>query len=302
MIPLSDPDIERQRAPLVTIALIVANVLVFVYQWRLDSLESFEFIYKFGAIPAEILGSTILDVVPVLIGQEIKIVDVATPAPVWTTMFTSMFMHGGFFHLGGNMVYLWVFGNRLEDRFGHLGYLAFYLVAGVAAVLAQSAVTSSSTTPIVGASGAIAGILGAYILLYPFSRVTTLILVGIIVVLRIPAVILLGVWALLQLFNGLGSIGPEVTTTGVAYFAHLGGFALGLGVVTLYYMSSLIMFAGEALPSVAKQIFGGFWRRKPKGLQHWTSVSCPKCGSDGLDFIDLPVRKWVCRRCGEKFR
>ena len=286
---------------MVTVALIVANALIFLYQLSLNDFESFEFIYKFGAIPAELFGSTDLDVVPVLVGQQIKLADVATPAPIWTTMFTSMFMHGGFFHLVGNMVYLWVFGNRLEDRFGHLGYLAFYLVAGIAAVLVQSAVTSSSTTPMVGASGAVAGVLGAYILLNPFSRVKTLVVAVIIVVLRIPAVILLGLWALLQLFNGLGSIGPEVATTGVAYFAHLGGFALGLAVVTLYYLSRLLLFAGEAMPSLANKMLGGRSRTTPKGIQRWASVSCPDCGSNELDFIDPPVRQWVCRRCRSKF-
>ena len=147
-----------------------------------------------------------------------------------------MFLHGGFMHLAGNMLFLWVFGDNVEYRFGRIQFLAFYLGAGIAAVWAQTLVSSNSTIPMIGASGAIAGVLGAYLLLFPFSRVTTLVIMGLIFVTRVPALLLLGFWVALQVFSGIGSLVPNSPAGGVAYFAHLGGFAAGLAVVTAYHL------------------------------------------------------------------
>ncbi len=235
MIPLSDPDLRRQSFPYVTLALIAVNVVVFVYQLSLSSIDEFIFTYRFGVIPAELTGG-------LEFGQRLLItgagnagipVDLTSPIPTWGTMFSSMFLHGGFLHLAGNMVFLWVFGDNIEDRFGRLRFLAFYLAAGLAAAWAQTLINTESEVPMIGASGAIAGVLGAYLLLYPHSRITTLIFMGFIFVIRVRAVFLLGFWAFLQAFSSLGSLGAAATG-GVAYFAHLGGLVAGLAVVAAY--------------------------------------------------------------------
>jgi membrane associated rhomboid family serine protease len=150
------------------------------------------------------------------------------PSPV-VTIFTSMFMHGGLFHIAGNMLYLWIFGNNVEDTLGHGRYLIFYLACGVAAAMAQTAVGPGSPIPMVGASGAVSGVLGAYLLLFPHAHVTTLIILGFFFrLVQIPAVIVLGFWIVLQVLNGLGSFGAS---GGVAFFAHIGGFVAGLGLL-----------------------------------------------------------------------
>ena len=191
-----------------TIGFIAVSVLVFIYQLSLDDLGTFVFTRRFGAIPSELLGGEQIENILVRSGLAAYRVDVATPIPTWGTVFTSMFMHGGFMHLAGNMVYLWVFGNSMESRMGSPVFAVFYLAAGVGAVFAQAVTNSSSTIPMVGASGAVAGILGAYLVLYPTSRIDTLVMVGIITSIRVPAYVLLGIWLFLQLFNGLGSLGP----------------------------------------------------------------------------------------------
>jgi len=155
---------------------------------------------------------------------------IADPANGFLTVFTSMFMHAGWVHLGGNMLYLWIFGDNVEDRFGHLRFLIFYLVCGVAATFAQMAFNKASEVPNVGASGAIAGVLGAYILLYPGSRVR--VLMGRNVV-PMPALAVIGLWILLQFVSGIGSISNTADTGGVAYMAHIGGFAAGFALTFL---------------------------------------------------------------------
>ncbi len=234
MIPLSDPDLRRHTTAYVTTGLIIANVLAFLYQWSLDGLDQFLVIYRYGAIPAELTGQ--VDLGPARVGTSVGpvLVDLSGPLPNWATMFSSMFLHGGWLHLGGNMVFLWVFGRAVEDRLGHVRFLAFYLAAGVAAVWAQTGVDTGSQVPMVGASGAIAGVLGAYFLLFPFSRIITLFMFGFIFSARVPAFLLLGFWAALQAFNGVGSLGTSSAGSGVAYFAHLGGFAAGLAAIAAY--------------------------------------------------------------------
>ena len=303
MIPLSDSDTKLRTTPFVTGLLVGLNVLVFLYQLSLNDVESFMFTYKLGAIPAEVLGSAELTTIPVLVGSAVRQIDVHSPVPTWTTVFTSMFMHGGFMHIGGNMLFLWVFGRMIEDLFGHIVYLFFYLIAGTMAVFAQSWLTATSTVPMVGASGAVAGVLGAYFLLNPFARINTLIVMGIITTIRIPAIALLGFWAVLQLFNSIGSLGPQVSTGGVAYFAHLGGFLFGLIVVAGYRLTIRGRRVASLVARAPRTWLGKLaGTSSRKGVQHWSSVSCPGCGSNELDYIDPPVRRWRCRRCDRVFR
>ena len=149
-----------------------------------------------------------------------------TPVPTWVTIFTSMFMHGGFFHFAGNMMFLWAFGDNIEDRLGHVKYLFFYLFTGIVATLVHFAIDPSSSTPLVGASGAISGVLGAYVLLYPYNRVKVLVVLYIITAIELQAAILLGLWFVWQLFQGLISLGFS-SQVNVAFFAHIGGFVAG---------------------------------------------------------------------------
>ena len=219
MFPLKDDNPSR-TAPVVTVALIVLNALVFLYQISLqaggpDGARAAQaFIEEFGLVPCRLTGAC-------RVGPEL-------PLPV-LTIFTSMFMHGGLFHIGGNMLYLWIFGNNVEDTLGHIRYLIFYLLSGIAAALAQTVVGPSSLVPMVGASGAISGVLGAYLVLFPGAHVTTLIILGFFFrVVQIPAMVVLGFWIVLQVLNGLGSFGAS---GGVAFFAHIGGFVAGMGLL-----------------------------------------------------------------------
>ena len=219
MFPLKD-DNPSNTAPIVTVALIVLNALFFVYQISLEAggpdgaRAGQAFIEEFGLVSCRLTGAC-------RVGPEL-------PSPV-LTIFTSMFMHGGLFHIGGNMLYLWIFGNNVEDTLGHGRYLLFYLLSGVAAALAQTAVGPSSTVPMVGASGAVSGVLGAYLILFPGAHVTTLIILGFFFrLVQIPAMVVLGFWIVLQLLSGLGSFG---SSGGVAFFAHVGGFLAGMGLL-----------------------------------------------------------------------
>ncbi|MEX2220296.1 MAG: rhomboid family intramembrane serine protease [Candidatus Rokuibacteriota bacterium] len=219
MFPLKD-DNPARTTPIVTIGLIVANLLVFLYQVSLEAggvqgaRAGQAFIEEFGLVPCRLTGAcrSTLDL----------------PSPI-ATIVTSMFMHGGLFHIGGNMLYLWIFGNNIEDTLGHARYLLFYLACGTAAALAQTAIGPSSPVPMVGASGAVSGVLGAYLLLFPHAHVTTLIILGFFFrLVKIPAVIVLGFWIVIQVISGLGSFGAS---GGVAFFAHIGGFVAGLGLL-----------------------------------------------------------------------
>jgi rhomboid family protein len=219
LFPLKDDNPSR-TTPVFTIALIITNVLVFIYQVSLEvggaegARAAESFVREFGLVPCRLTGSCHSS--PDL------------PSPV-LTIFTSMFMHGGWFHVGGNMLYLGIFGNNVEDTLGHLRYLLFYLASGVAAALAQVAISPTSDVPMVGASGAVSGVLGAYLLLFPHAHVTTLIILGFFFrVVKVPALIVLGFWIVLQVLNGLGSFGAR---GGVAFFAHIGGFLAGIALL-----------------------------------------------------------------------
>ncbi len=204
MFPIGDDNSTRQTAPVVVYALIALNVALFFAELNGGD----PFIVRWAFVPRRFL---------------------ADPAGGFVTVFTSMFMHGGWLHLGGNMLYLWIFGDNVEDRFGHLKFLVFYLLCGIAATFAQMAFNPGSNVPNVGASGAIAGVLGGYILLFPGARVR--VLMGRSVV-PMPAFVVIGLWIILQLVSGIGSIAPTADTGGIAYMAHIGGFAAGF-VLTL---------------------------------------------------------------------
>lgn len=209
MIPLRD-SIPSRTVPIVNISLIIVNVLIFFLELSLGQ-DLGAFIYTFGLIPAELTsaftgsGSAIFAVVP---------------------LFTSMFLHAGWFHLLGNMLFLWVFGDNVEDMMGHRRYLLFYVLCGLGATATHVAFAPYSEIPVVGASGAIAGVLGAYFLLFPRARVLTLIPIFFIHLIEVPALVFLGFWFVMQFFSGLFSIGVP-SAGGVAWWAHVGGFATG---------------------------------------------------------------------------
>jgi membrane associated rhomboid family serine protease len=206
MFPIGDDNSARRSLPVVTWALIALNVAFFF----LELNGGDQFILRWAFVPRRFL---------------------ANPGGSFLTVFTSMFMHGGWVHLGGNMLYLWIFGDNVEDRFGHLKFLVFYLLCGIAATFAQMAFNSESNVPNLGASGAIAGVLGAYILLFPGARVR--VLMGRSVV-PVPALVVIGLWIVLQFVSGIGSIANTADTGGIAYMAHIGGFVAGF-VLTLLF-------------------------------------------------------------------
>ena len=234
MIPIADAGVPRGRRPVVNIALIAINVVVFLYELSLNDFETFRFTYQFGVVPSELTSGAELLLIPVLTPIGLIKVDVASPIHPWGTVFTSMFIHGGWMHIIGNMLFLWVFGDNIEDRLGHVKYLLFYIVAGIAAVWTQAAIDIDSRTPLIGASGAISGVLGAYLITFPYNRITTLVVFIFITVIRVPAMFVLGSWFILQLFNGLGSLGPAASGAGVAYMAHVGGFVAGVLIMAVY--------------------------------------------------------------------
>ncbi|HVF76821.1 MAG TPA: rhomboid family intramembrane serine protease [Solirubrobacteraceae bacterium] len=241
MFPLKD-NIPTDRTPYVTIAFIVINVLAYFVLQRGGILSgpSDSGVLDYGAIPYEIThpGKECA-----LAGEQIACEGqpgVAGEAPdqpaTILTVFTSMFMHGSLLHLGGNMLFLWIFGNNVEDSMGHVKFVVFYLLGGLAAVLAQTAIDPDAAIPTIGASGAVAAVLGGYILLYPRARVVTIIfIVFFFTILELPAMLVLGLWFLLQLFYGAAEVAtPAGGGGGVAYFAHIGGFALGLLLIKVF--------------------------------------------------------------------
>lgn len=218
MIPLRD-DNPVYATPVVTWALVASCVLVFLWQFSLSDAGFQRVVFTLGVIPAVLLGNAQLP-------PEIAVV------PPSVTMLTSMFLHGGWLHLAGNMLYLWIFGDNIEDRMGRLRFLLFYLACGIAAVLAQALPEPEGRTPMIGASGAISGVLGAYLLLFPRARVLVLVPLGFILkALRLPAVWVLGLWFFVQLVSSLMAPAGE---GGVAFRAHLGGFVAGLAFAPLF--------------------------------------------------------------------
>jgi membrane associated rhomboid family serine protease len=218
MFPLKD-DVPSRSIPVITLTLIALNVLAFLYQVSLGlsgdpaaARAAQAIVFEFGATPCRLTGVCPPD---------------DLPNPV-LTIFTSMFLHGGLFHIGGNMLYLWIFGDNVEDTLGHGRFLGFYLVSGVAAAVAQTLVAPASRVPMIGASGAVSGVLGAYLFLFPHASVLTLVTFGFFIrFVHIPAVIVLGFWIVVQFLNGFLSVGAG-DGGGVAWFAHIGGFAAGV--------------------------------------------------------------------------
>lgn len=223
MIPLRD-DNPSTIVPVVTIAFVVGCVLVFLWQVSLGPIRGQQAIFALGVIPAVLLGDGALP-------PELAIV------PPYLTTLTSMFMHGGWMHLIGNMLYLWIFGDNVEDSMGHVRFVIFYVLCGLAAVFAQALPEPSSTVPMVGASGAISGVLGAYLLLYPHARVLVAIPLGFIIqTVRIPAGIVLVLWFGLQLLSQVATPAGE---GGVAFRAHIGGFIAGMLLIPFFKQKRL---------------------------------------------------------------
>jgi len=212
MLPLKD-DNPTGRIPVVTIGLIAINCLIYLYQATLSVQAEQLFVFRFGLLPVEV--TNLRDMTP------------EVPFPVWLSPLTSMFLHGDLLHLAGNMLYLWIFGNNVEDFLGRWKFLGFYLMSGLAADFLFVAFNSQGTVPLVGASGAIAGVLGAYMVVWPRARILTLIwIVFFIRLIWLPAVIILGYWIILQLVMAMSSVGSQ-EGGGVAWFAHIGGFIFG---------------------------------------------------------------------------
>jgi rhomboid family protein len=234
--PLGDDNRDRRTLPVVNIGLIAANVLVFVLFQRLGENEKFTM--AFATVPAEIIHNK-----DIVTPDQVKVVRTPqgrqqvtipglqpTPIPVILTLITAMFMHGGIAHIAGNMWFLWIFGDNIEDDIGHARYLLFYLLCGILASLAHVAVSmagENAEVPSLGASGAISGVMGGYLVLYPQRRVTVLMLR---VVMNVPAYVAVGLWFLFQLVSGLGLLGGS-SGGGVAYAAHIGGFIAGAALI-----------------------------------------------------------------------
>jgi membrane associated rhomboid family serine protease len=219
MFPLWD-EMPTKKIPLITIFLILTNSLVYYYQVY-GVTDSMQFILSYGLIPYEISHAT--DIIPY------------SSTPVYLNIISSMFMHGSFVHLFGNMLYLWIFGNNIEDYLGKIRYIIFYFLSGIIAALTQVLINSYSRVPMIGASGAVAGVLGAYFILFPRARVTTLIFFGFFIrLIKVPALLVLGLWIIFQVFYGLSNLSLQGTNAGVAWFAHIGGFLGGIILIKLF--------------------------------------------------------------------
>lgn len=221
--PISDDDRRLVRPAYVTWALVALNIAAFLYQ-----MANPMFTYGYSAVPREITTgedlqqAVLLEVAP---GKGVEIPQQPGPTPIQLTLLTAMFLHGGFSHIAGNMLFLWIFGDNVEHRFGSVRFLLFYLASGIAASFAQIATDPGSVIPTLGASGAISGVLGAYLVLYPHNRVHAIVFIYVI---SLPAFTVIGMWAVTQFINGYGSLFVSQQTGGVAYAAHIGGFIAGV--------------------------------------------------------------------------
>ncbi|MGH2429246.1 MAG: rhomboid family intramembrane serine protease [Candidatus Limnocylindria bacterium] len=226
MFPIGDEN-ERGHGPAyVSLAFIAINVAVFFLLQAAGGNEAFT--YGYSTVPLEITtGTDLTEAETITIGgQQQQIPQEPGPDPIFLTLLTSMFMHGGLLHLAGNMLFLWIFGDNVEHRIGHAWYLIFYVAAGLVAAFAQIMIDTDSVIPVLGASGAISGVLGAYLVLFPSNQVTVFVLRF---VTRVPAIVAIGMWAAFQFINGIGAFAvSEETAGGVAYMAHIGGFVAGV--------------------------------------------------------------------------
>jgi membrane associated rhomboid family serine protease len=225
LFPLSDDDRRLVGPAYVTLALLALNVAVYVLFQGLGSDEAFT--YGWSVIPQEITtGVDLVGPVELVSGAErVTLVHTPGPVPIYLTILSAMFMHGGLMHLGGNLLYLWIFGDNVEHRFGSATFLVFYLACGLAATFAQVVLDPDSVIPNLGASGAISGVLGAYLVLFPRNSVRALVFYFVV---RVPALVVLGLWIVFQFVNGYGALFASEQTGGVAYGAHIGGFVAGV--------------------------------------------------------------------------
>jgi membrane associated rhomboid family serine protease len=254
--PISDDDRHLMSPAWITIALLAANVVVFVMQLLDPGLT-----YGWSVIPREIVtGDDLVETALIKAGNQVgQIPQLPGPTPIYLTIFSAMFMHGGWAHIGGNMLYLWIFGDNVEHRFGSLKFLLFYLVSGIVATFAQIATDPNSVIPNLGASGAISGVLGAYMVLFPRNMVNAVFFFRIV---SLPAIFVIGMWAFMQFINGAGSIAPTAETAGgVAYAAHIGGFIAG---VVMGFFARMGMKNHEP-PSVFRRMY----EEEPKVRRYW---------------------------------
>jgi rhomboid family protein len=256
MFPYRD-DNPTIRTPFVTVGIIVVTAIVWVVVQGAGAQPALaKSVCELGAIPGELLGR-IPEMVRIPLGPNLSC-EVGSRSP-WYTVVTSIFMHGSWFHLIGNMWFLWIFGNNVEDSMGHARFVAFYLICGVIAALAQIFASPGSPIPMVGASGAISGVMGAYLVLYPRVRVHMLIFLGFwVTTIAVPAYLMLFYWAFLQLLGGLTVLGDMTQAKGgVAFLAHLGGLAAGAALIKLFARSELV---DEHRRAIASQVFNEPWR------------------------------------------
>jgi membrane associated rhomboid family serine protease len=259
ILPISDDNTGRTTTPLVNYVFIAANILVFVLFQGMGADDN-KFTYAWATVPYEISSGVDVNK-PVVVKDPVtdevlgKIDLQPTPVSVYLTLLVSMFMHGGWAHLGGNMLFLWIFGDNIEDRLGHFRYLLFYLICGVLASLAHVFTTmafgANPYVPSLGASGAISGVMGGYILLYPRNRVHVIIFR---IFTTVPAYVALGLWFLFQFISGIGILGGGAQEGGVAYAAHVGGFIAGLALVKLFAVGRP---AASAAPTARERWGGG---------------------------------------------
>jgi membrane associated rhomboid family serine protease len=227
ILPVRDDNpLVHTRFPFITVTIIGVCVALFAWQLFLSPAAGERFIYSFGAIPAVVTGARSL-------AQHLEQV------PPWATLITSMFLHGGWLHLISNMVFLWVFGDNVEDACGHVRYALFYVACGVVAALVHVASEPTSVVPVIGASGAVSGVLGAYLVLHPRAKVMILVFFGLIA--ELPAVVVLSVWIAFQVFNALMQTGSEAV--GVAWWAHIGGFVAGALLIVPFRRKGVPLFA-----------------------------------------------------------
>jgi membrane associated rhomboid family serine protease len=219
MLPLKDNN-PTETLPFITVSIIILNIAVYIYQLSLGH-DYERFIFSMGAIPNKIINNS--DVIPMI------------SLSAFLTIYSSMFLHGSLLHLISNMLYLWIFGNNIEDAMGHIRFIFFYLISGSMAAFAHILTDIDSRIPMIGASGAVSGVLGAYILLYPRAKVLTLVMIGFFVrLVRIPAIYLLGFWILIQFLFGMTSLTVRDSSGGVAWFAHIGGFITGFILINIF--------------------------------------------------------------------
>jgi len=233
LLPIGDDNQGRLTTPYVVYLIIAINALVFLL-FQQAAPDRAEFTYAYSVVPYEITHNVDL-VTPVRVQGGGVIPQFPGPSPIWLTIFSSMFMHGGWMHILGNMLYLWIFGDNIEDNFGHAKFAVFYLICGVAASFSQIFVDPDSPIPSLGASGAIAGVLGAYLIMFPRNRVRTSLPLGFLwTTIELPAVVVLGFWIVIQIFSQYTSSVKQAGGGGVAYMAHIGGFAAGLLLCLLF--------------------------------------------------------------------